>query len=88
MLREENCLVREVQTVLIQDFDFVLVLVLKVFLFVVNAEVQRLAVEVMMVLVRPSSGAHVGLLPDSGTSSTVAVTEVVGEILGVGDTDA
>lgn len=81
------------QAVLVQHLDLVLILVPEPLLLVIDAEVERLAVKLVLVMRRRWSGrgAHVRLLllvRRARHAATVAVAEVVRQLLDVRHADA
>lgn len=66
VLGEQDCMVRDTvtETVLIQNLNLVLIFVRQPFLLVIDAQIQRLTVEIVLMvgLRRPSRGTHMGLL--------------------------
>ena len=98
VLREEHRVIGETaaEAVLVQHLDLVLVLVPEPLLLVIDAQIERLAVELVLVvgLRWPGRGTHVGLLLvlllASGTreAATVAVAQVVRQLLDVRHADA
>jgi len=100
MLREEHRVIGKTaaQAVLIQHLDLVLVLVPEPFLLVIDAQIERFAVEIilMMRLRWPGRWAHVRLLlllllvliRRAGQAATVTVAEVVRQLLDVRHADA
>jgi len=98
MLREEHRVIGKTtaQTVLIQHLDFVLVLVPEPFLLVIDAQIERFAIEIILVmrLRWPGRRAHVRLLlllllvRRAGQATTVTVAEVIRQFLDVRHADA
>lgn len=94
MLREQDRVVGKAppaEAVLIQNFDLVLILVRQSLLLVIDAKIQRLAVEILLVmrLRRPGRRAHVGLLPmlllirGTRQATAVAVAQIVWQLFDV-----
>lgn len=96
MLREEHRVIGQTaaQTVLIQHFDLVLILIPEPFLLVINTEIERLAVELILVmrLRRSGRGTHMRLLllliRRARQTAAVTVAEIVWQLLNVRHADA
>lgn len=98
MLIEEHRVIGQsaAQTVLIQHLDFVLILVSEPLLLVIDAQIERLTIEIVLMvrLGRSGRGTHVRLLllllliRRTRQAAAVTVAEVVRQLLGVRHADA
>lgn len=93
MLRKQNRMIGKTsaETILVQNLYLVLILVRESFLLVIDAKIQRFAVEILLMvrLRRSSRRTHMGLLPvlllirGTRQATTVAVAQIVWQFFNV-----